>query len=222
MTSNKTSNEEKSVVADLEFMAVKSSSPSFDPNSNELYIDGWVGLKSHNQPNETFPANFMDQLMRQGLSKKMFSIFIANETDRSQYSSILFGGSQDSGFQIPETATEFEIYNNQDDYSAHLVQYAIGDKAPVSQTDREAIFDPAYPFIYLPRDEFTAFANHMKTVFPTKPWRDNVCVEKYGTCAIPKDCTTLREQFAKEGQDFSLSFTLKGTNGTNMTIALPW
>lgn len=63
--------------------------------------------------------------------KKIFSIYIANETDRS-YSSILFGGSDEGGFQKPEEATEFVVNNNADDYSVPLLSYQIGDKESVS------------------------------------------------------------------------------------------
>jgi hypothetical protein len=38
------------MVADLEFMSIRSSDPMFKPNENQLNIDGWVGLKSTRQP----------------------------------------------------------------------------------------------------------------------------------------------------------------------------
>ena len=41
------------MVADLEFMSIKASEPKFNPNENQLNIDGWVGLKSTRQPNVT-------------------------------------------------------------------------------------------------------------------------------------------------------------------------
>lgn len=53
LTSNKSSDQSKSMVADLEFMSIEASTPPFKPNMNQLNIDGWVGLKSTRQPNAT-------------------------------------------------------------------------------------------------------------------------------------------------------------------------
>lgn len=55
----------------------------------------------------------------------MFSIYIANDTDLS-YSSILFGGQDESAFLEPKKAVEFEVNNNANDYSVPLTSYQIG------------------------------------------------------------------------------------------------
>ena len=96
-----------------------------------------------------------------------------------------------------------------------LSSYKIGNQAPVNVTDkdRQAILDPAYPYIYLPASEFMDFAKHMTTVWPTPTFYENPCEVKYGTCNIKRSCDELRETFKKEGKEFSLSFNLKGTDG---------
>lgn len=69
MTSNKTDAQVKSMVADLEFMSLKASTPPFKPNDFQLDIDGWVGLKSTREPEKSGKEelNFLDQLV----SKKL-------------------------------------------------------------------------------------------------------------------------------------------------------
>ena len=58
---------------------------------------------------ETPSRNFLDQLVSEGMiapDKKMFSIYIANDTDKS-YSSIQFGGFDEKAFADYSTATKF-------------------------------------------------------------------------------------------------------------------
>ena len=54
---------------------------------------------------------------------------------------------------------EFVVNNNADDYSVPLTSYTIGDGLAKEVLEgKQAVFDPAYPYIYLPADEFMAFA----------------------------------------------------------------
>ena len=68
-----------------------------------------------------------------------------------------------------------------------------------------------------------AFATHMTTVWKT-PWgTENVCEVKYGTCNFPANCTAVLAKIEEEKTpDFTLSFNLKGTDGKEMTVSLPW
>lgn len=103
-----------------------------------------------------------------------------------------------------------------------LSSYKIGNQDAKVVTDRQAILDPAYPYIYLPASEFMDFATYMTKVFPTPLLYKNPCEVKYGTCNIKEKCSVLKQKFKDEGKEFSISFNLKGTNGKDITITLPW
>lgn len=97
----------------------------------------------------------------------MFSIYIANATDAS-YSAIQFGGYDSNAFKDPDAAIEFHVNNNADDYAVPLSSYKIGTEE-ITPDGAQAVFDPSYPYIYLPYDDFMIFAERMTHVFPTWP-----------------------------------------------------
>lgn len=101
--------------ADLNFLSITAANPRFKPVLHEQDFDGWVGLKSKKQPEtEDVPLNFLDQLVAQGLidaNKKMFSMYIADKDDLS-WSSIQFGGFDESGFKDYNSAIKFKVNNN--------------------------------------------------------------------------------------------------------------
>ena len=66
------------------------------------------------------------------------------------------------------------------------------------------------------------FAKHMTKIWKTPILTENVCEVKYGTCNFPTNCTHALETIKGEGKNFTLSFNLKGTDGKNMTVSLPW
>lgn len=113
--------------------------------------------------------------------------------------------------------------NNADDYSVPLTSYTIGDGiAKEDLVGKQAVFDPAYPYIYLPADEFMDFATHMTKVWKTPLFTENVCEVKYGTCNFPASCTDVLAKMEEDGTDFTLKFNLKGTDGKEMAVSLPW
>lgn len=134
----------------------------------------------------------------------------------------MFGGSDDDAFLEPEKAIEFVVNNNLDDYSLPINSWQVGTGEPQPQTDRQVVFDPAYPYIYMPEPEFLNFATYMTKVFKT-PWlTENVCETKKGTCIIPTNCTGARKKFEDEDKDFTLTLNIEGTNNATMAVTLPW
>jgi hypothetical protein len=66
------------------------------------------------------------------------------------------------------------------------------------------------------------FATHMTKVWKTPLFTENVCEVKYGTCNFPASCTDVLAKMEEDGTDFTLKFNLKGTDGKEMAVSLPW
>jgi hypothetical protein len=77
----------------------------------------------------------------------MFSIYIKEGNDSAPQSSILFGGYDEEAFLDPADVTEFKIDSN---YRVPMSEVKFGDKTKALVDGQHAIFDPAYPYIYVP------------------------------------------------------------------------
>lgn len=153
-------------------MQFKTSKPAFNLTDSESFefVDGWLGLKSAKKTNESTydnSHNFMDQLIANKMieeDNKQFSIYIAEDSDAS-YSSILFGGHDEEGFNDPKNTIELQTDEN---YAISVKKFQFGDDIVKDLNNgQKAIFDPSYPFIYMGEADFLAFAGKAKTIWPT-------------------------------------------------------
>jgi hypothetical protein len=53
---------------------------------------------------------------------------------------------------------------------------------------QKAVFDPSYPFIYMPNSDFLDLAKKINPIFPTARFHENTCETKWGTCYIEMSC----------------------------------
>jgi len=77
----------------------------------------------------------------------MFSIYIKEEDDKAPHSSILFGGYDEEAFLDPSDVQEFKVDSS---YRVPMTEVKFGNLTKSLGDGQHAIFDPAYPYIYVP------------------------------------------------------------------------
>lgn len=193
-------------------MQIKDSSPDFSPLSKETNfngVDGWLGLKSKvvDDEVEEQSRDFLSQLVQNKVlpeENKMFSIYLKQDGDKSD-SSILFGGLDEGGFLDHTNTTKIQADEN---YSFPINSFAIGDTYSYLTEGTRAVFDPSYPFIYMPKADFRTLAIKINAIFPTRLFYENTCETKWGTCYIEMSCEDVAEKELNETLDYHLEMNI--------------
>ena len=115
---------------------------------------------------------------------KMFSVYLHQDGDKSS-SSILFGGLDEGAFLDHTNTTKIQADK---DYSFPINSFGIGGTYQYLTNSQRAVFDPAYPFIYMPKSDFREIAKKINAIFPTRMFTENTCESKWGTCYIEMSC----------------------------------
>jgi len=151
------------------------------------------------------------------VENKMFSIYLKQDGDKSD-SSILFGGLDEDAFLDHTNTTKIQA---DEDYSFPIKSFAIGETYQYLSEGTRAVFDPSYPFIYMPKADFREIAKKINAIFPTRLFSENTCESKWGTCYIEMSCDEVAEKELNETLDYSLEMNINGDDGDEMTLKLP-
>ena len=90
-----------------------------------------------------------------------------------------------------------------DDSAFHIVQSSVQDRWKFVMTnatlagvempvDRNVSFNPAVPWIYLPKKEFAEFSENFNKAWGQQKYK---CDLTYGECRLNANCDTLRNNF---------------------------
>jgi hypothetical protein len=133
------------------------------------------------------------------ISNKMFSLFIK---PNSTNSTIQFGGFEKNG--IKEGATLYQLESNKSGkWHFGMTEVKAGGVA-LNDEDKFAEFNPAFPWIYLSKPQFTVFAEQFEA-----EWLGSFkCDISKGVCKIEQSCEAAKQK------DFSFTASVDGVKIT--------